>query len=327
MQITLNHLAQIPLQALDRQNSLTDFSLGPVPDSLTASVQEIGVIHPVVLAKTGDRFKIICGHRRVSASESLHLAEIPALIAPADLDEETMLMLNLTENHGHRTFSDIEKGRILNKLAGANVFEDIIIGKYMPLMGLERSKKLYQDLSAIARFSPTLQKLWHELNAPLRVFSALLPWDALSRDAAENLLTILRPGINKCRDLLELVEEIARIESTSHGEVLLREEIQTPLAATELSPHEKYDRIVQTLTPWRYPTLSTLRMKIARTLDQLTLGPQTKIRIQESFETEDIKIEIRGRSQKSLIEDVEKLDHAARSEAMGELLRILRELK
>ncbi|MDA0691890.1 MAG: ParB/RepB/Spo0J family partition protein [Nitrospinae bacterium] len=326
MQITLNNLAQIPLQTLDPQNSLTDFSLGPVPDSLTTSIQAIGVIHPVVLTKSGDRLIIICGHRRVNACQSLQIAEIPALFASSDLDEETMLMLNLTENQGHRTFSDIEKGRILNKLAGASVSEDIIIGKYMPLMGLERSKKLYQDLSAIERFSPALQKLWHELNAPLRVFSALITWDAPSRDAAENLFFSLRPGINKCRDLLELVEEIARIENTSHGELLRREEIQTLLAATELSPHEKYDRIVQTLTPWRYPTLSALRKKIAQTLDQLTLGSQTKIRIQESFETEDIKIEIRGRSQKSLIEDVEKLERAARSEAMGELLRILREL-
>jgi ParB-like nuclease family protein len=327
MQITLNNLAKVPLQTLDRQNSLTDFSLGPVPDSLKASIQEIGIIHPVILAKSGDRLRIICGHRRVAASESLQLAEIPALIAPPDLNEETMLMLNLSENQDHRTFSDIEKGRILNKLAGANVAEDIIIGKYMPLMGLERSKKLYQDLSGIERLSPALQKLLHELNAPLRVFSALIPWDAPSRDAAQKLFAVLRPGINKCRDLLELVEEIARIENTLHGELLGRKEIQTLLAATDLSPHEKYDRIIQTLTPWRYPMLSSLRKKIAQTLDKLPLGPQTKIRIQESFESEDIKIEIRGRSQKSLIDELEKLDIAARSEAMGELMRILRELK
>ena len=104
-------------------------------------------------------------------------------------------------------------------------------------------------------------------------------------------------------------------------------EVQNLLAATDLSPHEKYDRIIQTLTPWRYPTLSALRKKIAHTLDKLPLGQHTKIRIQESFETEDIKIEIRGRSQKALIDELEKLNRAARSEAMAELMRILRELR
>jgi ParB-like nuclease family protein len=326
MQITLNSLAQIPLHALDRQDSLTDFSLSPTPDSLTASVQAIGVIHPVILTPTGDRFRIVCGHRRVSVAKALGLAEIPALIAPFDLDNETRLTLNLTENRAHRTFSDIEKGRTLNKLVGAGVSEAVVIEKYMPLLGLERSKKLYRDLSAIEGFRPSLQQLWHELNAPLRVFSALLSWDAPGRDAVENLLSTLRPGINKCRDLLELVEEIARIENISCAELLRRKEIQSVLSASDLSPHEKYDRILQTLTPLRYPMLSALRKKIAQTLDRLTLGPETKIRIQESFETEEIKIEIRGRGQKSLISEIDKLASASRSEAMGELLRILREL-
>lgn len=327
MQITFSNLAQIPLEAINRQDSLTDFSLGPMPHALKASIQEICVIHPIVLAKSGDRLRIICGHRRVTACESLGLTEIPALVAESDLDDETMLMLNLTENHAHRTFSDIEKGRILNKLAGADVSEDIIIRKYMPLMGLERSKKMYQELSRVDRLNPALQKLLHELNVPLRVFSSLIQWDEPSRDAAEKLFAVLRPGINKWRELLELVEETAAIENQSPAELLHREEIQSNLAQNGLQAHEKYDRIVQTITPWRYPALSDLRKKIAQTLDKLPLGPRTKIRIQESFETEDIKIEIKGRDQKSLVDEVEKLERASRSEAMGELMRILRELK
>ena len=70
-----------------------------------------------------------------------------------------------------------------------------------------------------------------------------------------------------------------------------------------------------------------MRKKIARAQDQLSLGPRTKIRIQESFETEEIKIEIKGRDQKSLVDEVEKLANATKSRAMEELLRILRELK
>ena len=326
MQITFSRLTQIPLAALDRQDSLTDFSLGPVPDALTASIQEIGVVHPIVLQKSGDRFQIVCGHCRVAASESLNRTEISALVLESALDAKTMLTLNLAENRAHRIFSDIEKGRILNKLADADVSENTIIEKYMPLMALERSKKLHRDLSAVERFTPALQKLLHERNVPLRIFSSLTRWDAPGQDAAEKLFSVLRPGINKWRDLLELAEETAVIKKTSPGELLCRKEIQSALAQNDLSPHEKFDRIVQMLTPWRYPALSDLRKKIAQTLDRLPLGPQTKIRIQESFETQDIKIEIKGRGQKALVEETEKLERAARSEAMGELMRILREL-
>lgn len=327
MQIIFNNLQQIPLKAIDRRDSLTEFSPGPAPDLLMTSIREIGVVHPIILVKSGDRFKIVCGHRRANACESLHLPKIPALAADSRLDEETMLTLNLTENHAHRTFSDIEKGRVLNKLADANVSADRVIRKYMPLLDLERSRKVYQDFSCIRGLNPSLQKLLHELNVPLRIFFPLTQWDSPSRDAAESLFAVLRPGVNKWRELLELMAETAEIENKPPAEIIHGKEIQSVLNQNDLPGHEKYDRIIQTITPRRYPVLTGLRKKIARTLDQLSLGNQTKIRIQESFETEEIKIEIKGRSQKSLIEEVQRLERAVGSEAMAELTRILRELK
>ncbi len=318
---------QVALTNIDMEDRRTDFSLVSALDTLKDSIEQIGVIHPVVLKKTAERWKIICGHRRVMICQTLGIAEIPARVVESGLDAEAMLVLNLTENRAHRSFSDIEKGRIINKLADAGVSGEDIIGKYMPILGLERSKKLYQDFSRVPCLETGLQILLHEMNVPLRIFSPLLQWVASCRDAAQNLFSNIRPGINKWRELLELTGEIARIENQSPGDIIRRPEIQSLLAQNDLQAHEKYDQIVQTMTAWRYPVLTDLRIKIARAMDQLSLGPRTKIRIQESLETEEIKIEIKGRDQKSLVDEVEKLANATRTDAMGELLRILRELK
>ena len=297
------------------------------PDSLNDSIEAIGVIHPVVLMKSADRWKIICGHRRVNLCKTLGLADIPARVTESGLDDETLLALNLTENRSHRLYSDVEKGRIIDKLLGAGVSGEIIIQKYMPILGLQRSKKLYQEFSRVSSLETGLQTLLHELNVPLRIFAPLLQWSGVDKNSAETLFSSVRPGINKWRELLELAEEIARIENTSPGDIFRREAIQSILAQNDLQAHEKYDRIVQTMTSWRYPVLTHLRKKIARAQDQLSLGPRTRIRIQESFETEEIKIEIKGRDQKSLVDEVKKLANATESPAMEELLRILRELK
>jgi hypothetical protein len=344
---------QVALTNIDRKDRLTDYSLSPqllaggadgprgavrsdtssnsprpgTLDSLTDSIQEIGVIHPVILGKTTAGYTIICGHRRVRVGQTLGLAEIPARVAQSDLGPEIQLRLNLMENRSHRSYSDIEKGRIIHKLVRAGVSEEIIIRKYMPILGLERSKKLYQEFSRVPSFVTDLQILLHETNVPMRIFSRLLHWSEPCRDTALRLFASLRPGINKWRELLELAEEIARIENKSPGEIFRKEEIQNIIAQNGIEAHEKYDRIVKTLTPWRYPVLHDLRMKVASILDQLSLGPQTKICVHESFETEEIKIEIKGRDHKSLIEEMERLGNATRSNAMGELLRILRELK
>ncbi len=340
---------QVALTSIDLEDRLTDFSLlaggadcsrraklsgsgsnisNPnIPDSLKDSIEAIGVIHPVVLMKWADRWKIICGHRRINLCKTLGIADIPARVTESDLDEETLLDFNLTENRSHRSYSDVEKGRIIDKLLCAGVSGEIIIRKYMPILGLQRSKKLYQEFSRVPCLQTGLQHLLHELNVPLRIFSPLLQWSAPCREAAETVFSSVRPGINKWRELLELAEEIARIENKSPGDIFRREEIQSIIAQNGIETHEKYDQIMQTMTPWRYPVLTELRKKIARAQDQLSLGPRTKIRIQESFETEEIKIEIKGRDQKSLVDEVEKLANATRSPAMEELMRILRELK
>lgn len=316
------------MTSIDLEEGLTNFSLlQNKPDSLQDSIEAIGVIHPVVLMKSADSYKIICGHRRVLICKTLGIIEIPARVTDAELGSETLLSLNLTENRSHRSYSDIEKGRIIDKLIVAGVSDETIIQKYMPILDLARSKKLYQEFSRVPCFETDLQNLLHEMNMPLRIFSRLLQWSEPCRETALNLFATLRPGINKWRELLELAEEIARIENKLPGDIFRSGEIQTILSQNDLQAHEKYDQIVETLTPLRYPVLTDLRKKIARAIDQLSLGPRTKIRIQESFETEEIKIEIKGRDQKSLIEEVERLGNAAKSEAMGELLLILRQLK
>jgi hypothetical protein len=319
---------QVALTKIDREDRLTNFSLASRPDdSLQDSIDTIGILHPVILMESGGGYKIICGHRRVAIGQALGLIEIPARVTDADLGAQTRLLLNLTENRSHRSYSDIEKGRILHKLVQAGVGEEMIIGKYMPILGLERSKKLFQEFSRVPEFATDLQNLLHEMKVPARVFCRLLKWSAPDRDTALKLFTVLRPGVNKWRELIELAEEIAGIENTSPGEVLARAEIQALIAQNGIENHEKYDRIVEALAPLRYPVLHDLRMKIARFIDQLSLGPRTKIRVHESFETDEIKIEIKGRDRKSLIEEVDKLANAVRSPALEELLRILRRLE
>ncbi len=318
---------KIPLKEIDCENTLTDFSLSPPPEPLADSLREIGVIHPVVLKRTENGYQILCGHRRATLLASLGCTDIPARILQTEMNDADKLALNLTENQAHRQYSDIEKGGILSKLAQAGIPENAIIEKYMPLLSLQRSKKLVEDFSRIEDLASDFKQLLHELNVPIRIFSPLFQWDGDSQNAAETLFSILRPGINKWRDLLELISETSGIIGQSPKDMIRHEEIQSILAKSDSSAHEKYDQIFATLFPRRHPALAVVKQKVARTLDQLKLGDQTKIRVQESFETEDIRIEVKARDQKSLIDQADKLQEASRSEAMAELLRILKELQ
>ena len=129
--------------------------------------------------------------------------EVPARILDSTTSDESMLGLNLSENQVHSHYSDIEKGLVLSKLLATKVPENRILEKYMPMLGLERSKKLLDDYPNASQLTPGLQTLLHEMNVPLRTFSVFFSWDSESTKAAENFFSVLRPGVNKWRDLLE----------------------------------------------------------------------------------------------------------------------------
>ena len=319
-----NQYRHVPLSQIDLEESLTDFSLSPTPQALATSIREIGLTHPPALAANGDRLQVISGHRRVRVCKTSGLSDLPAFVCEKKLDAETALHHNLSENRGHRNYSDAEKGSILEKLVRADVAEDKIIQKYMPMLGLERSKKLCRDYLSSQRFPAGLRQLLHDGNVPVRVWSLFNTWEEDGLQEVEKVFAVLRPGVNKWRELLELVEETARIESVPPATLLNQEEVESILRSGDRSPHEKYDDVVQVFYPRRYPVLSGLRKKVAQALDRLRLGSRTRIKIQESFEEGDIRIELKVRDQQELIDNAEKLDRAAHSQAMADLMRTLK---
>ena len=319
-------IQDIPLKAIG-EAGLTRFSLDPPPDALLQSIRELGITHPVLLATEGEQYQVVSGHRRVECAGLLDLARVPAFVladAPAPADR---IKQNLLENRAHRSYGDIEKGGIIHQLKIAQVPEADIIKHYLPLLDLERSKKLFSDLSQCATFTENLKLLLHGLNLPLRVFATLFRWDEADRAAAETLLDTLRPGVNKCRELLELTDETAVKENTSPHEILNRPEIQTPLKEANRPVSEKYDAVHQQLRLWRYPILTDLQKQVYRAIDQLRLDDKTKLRTPENFESDQFKIELRFKTRQELVAQVEKLFGVTDSDALDELIRIFKEMK
>ena len=319
-------IQDIPIEEIGEE-SLTQFSLDRSPDSLMQSINALGITHPVLLAPHRKYYQIVCGHRRVENARRLGFHSVPAFVlteapAPAEL-----LKRNLLENRGQRSYSDIEKANIIHKLVQAEVPEAEIIKDYLPLLDWERSKKLFVDLSQCTLFSEELKILLHTLNLPLRVLSILFRWDTDGHNAAEVLLDTLHPGVNKCRELLELTDEIAVKDGVPPQEVLNRNAIQDPLHDADLSPHEKYDAVHKQLRLWRYPVLTDLQKQVYRAIDQLRLDGKIKLRTPENFESGQFKLELPFKTREELVTQVEQLFRVTDSEALDDLIRIFRDME
>ena len=105
----------ILLSLIDRPAIPDRLSIDPeYIKELAASIQEIGLISPIVLCPRDGRFEIVSGDCRYQAFLSLDRDVIPAFIQ--DLDAETVSISRATENLQRRDLSAIEEARIYKNL-------------------------------------------------------------------------------------------------------------------------------------------------------------------------------------------------------------------
>jgi len=104
----------IPLEDIDPNPNQPRQALGDLSE-LTASIREKGVLEPIIVRPTGNRYQIIAGERRFRAAEEVGLAEIPCVVRDSS-DAETM-EIALVENLQRKDLSPFEEADGLKTLA------------------------------------------------------------------------------------------------------------------------------------------------------------------------------------------------------------------
>jgi len=122
---------------------------------------------------------------------------------------------------------------------------------------------------------------------------------------------------------LELIEEISRRDNISPEQVLSDPTTQETLADKNLTPPQKYDRVHQALQQKRYPVLSDLKKQVARALDEMKLDNKTRLKYQEAFESNEIKLELKFSNERELSQQVEKIFKALQSGSVEKLIKVI----
>lgn len=103
---------------------------------LADSINENGLVQPIIVVKNGNRFKIVAGERRFRAAKLAGLSEIPAIIRDDDLDDNKVLELALIENIQRQDLNVIEEAMAIKALMSQyRMTQDMIakkIGKSRP---------------------------------------------------------------------------------------------------------------------------------------------------------------------------------------------------
>ena len=83
-------------------------------DELAESIEERGVLQPILLRPSGDGFEIVAGERRWRAAQKARLHVIPAIVR--DIDEPSMAELAMIENIQREDLNAIEEAEGFRQL-------------------------------------------------------------------------------------------------------------------------------------------------------------------------------------------------------------------
>ena len=108
-------LVELPLSKIQRDENQPrkEFSEESLK-TLSESIKQHGVLQPIVVVKTGEKYTIVAGERRYRASKLANLETIPAIIRT--LDAQTRMETSIIENAQREDLNAIEMATAYAKL-------------------------------------------------------------------------------------------------------------------------------------------------------------------------------------------------------------------
>lgn len=83
-------------------------------NELVASIQQNGVLQPILVRPLGDSYQLVAGERRLSAAQRAGLLKIPAIVR--EIPDERLLELALVENIQREELNPIEEAQAYQNL-------------------------------------------------------------------------------------------------------------------------------------------------------------------------------------------------------------------
>jgi ParB/RepB/Spo0J family partition protein len=273
----------VPLARINLQND--DFRITTREDveDLLASIQHAGLITPPLLIKQTFGYTIVSGFRRVAACRKLGWHEISARILEPELSHLDCLRLAIADNALHRSLNLIETSRAFQKLSS-------FLGSLKQLAetastcGLPTNHSIINKIKSLCLLPLPIQNSILKDTISLTMANELA---MLAPDTAvvfARLFEQLKLSLNKQKEMVTLISEIARREDILIRQVLAHDTFQNIINDEDLDRAQKGRQIRSFMRRWRFPRIVKAEHNYDIHLKKLKLGHDIKLIPPKEFE-------------------------------------------
>ncbi|HNR67251.1 MAG TPA: ParB N-terminal domain-containing protein [bacterium] len=267
------------------------------PAHLEPSIRRLGLLHPLVVRSRGTNFQIVCGFQRAKVAQHISLEHLPCFVVEAS-DDWQLFLYSLEDNLTIRSYNPIEISTILHKCgAQFNRSDQQILQEIVPRLGFGQNPRILELYSPLQQLDPR----WHQGVADgsfsVEVASQIAGLDQSAQQALFAVYDQLRPGKNLQHELLQFLQDCARIGKKTIAGLLAEGELADSLQDDELTNAQHLDRFRQSLRRKRYPRYSQKVEDFNTILKQTKLPPTIQIRETPFFERDLYTLQFQFRNQ------------------------------
>ena len=288
-------------------------------EDLLGSIQKIGLIQPPVLLANSSGYTIICGFRRIAACRKLGWTRITARILEKGIDRFKTAQLSIADNSLQRSLNLVETSRALNLLEDFSP-DPQQRREAAGALGLPISRSVAPAIRKICRLPLPLQEgiLRETIN-----LSMAMQLGGLDPQAAGNLVQLfdqLKVGLNKQRELLLLLEEIAEREDTTIPQLIAEKPMQEILKTPEMDRAVKRQKVRSFLRQRRFPAITKAETEYHQWVRKLKLGKNINLTPPKDFEGSTFRMTLRFNNRQDLSDLNKRIEKIIQNPALCKIL-------
>jgi len=251
---------------------------------LMHSINHVGILHLPLLLKKETSYTIIYGFRRIEACRRLNWSKLEAKVLDPDTMRLKCIKYAITDNAFQRPLNLIEKSRSIEMLS--DFFNDINrLAEELSVLGLSEHPSMIKKLRGVCHLPEPLQNsiLSNTISLAMVLELAGMSWD--DAKGFIKLFNTLKLSLNKQREIVTLVKEIAMREDKTIFQVFEESQLKKILMSEDLDKNQKARNIRIYLKQRRFPTITSIERSYEKYCQKLNLEKGFKLIPPANFES------------------------------------------
>ena len=311
----------VPLDRIDSKDTSYRITTRSGTDDLKTSILELGVVHAPILQPRDNQWIVVAGFRRIGACREIQCPEIAAKLLPPETSERRRIELAIADNSLQRPLNLIETARSLEMLSRCYDSTEHLI-KAAVRLNLPDSPDHVSKLLRLTTLAPDIQDAVRDEVITLSMALTLADLEEPIADEWVRIFRDLNMGLNRQRELMTLVTEIAFREEKSAASVLFDPSIRQILspASGDVDPAHKYRMLAANLRQRRFPHLTRAADRWTELVRSLPLGPHAHLTPPAHFEGTDYQLRLLFRNLDDLQRHLQTIEELRQHSAFKDFL-------